>query len=181
LLILGYAPLAMLSLGDWWRQVEAGLWPRTEPESAAAPGEVPLADLVRDVLWRLDNKAAHQFARLEMAVAEGLVAGGDRQVVDELLSTLCLHAIQSTPCGNVLLTARRHGEEIVVRIVDDGIGIATVPPRSMRGRTNCSPSSADEWSVSTGKAPAFRSRFCYRCTPRRGTQRSRMRWPVSPG
>ncbi len=124
LLILSCGPLAMLSLGGWWRLFEARLRPVAEPD-APAPGEVPLARLVRDVLWRLDGKAARQFARLEVAVAENLTIGGDRQVIDELLSALCLQAIQTTPCGTVVVSGCQRGSEIALTIADDGTGIAT--------------------------------------------------------
>jgi signal transduction histidine kinase len=58
-----------------------------------------------------------------MAIEEDLMIGGDRQLLEELLSALCLHAIQTTPCGRVLVTARRRGPEIAVTISDDGIGM----------------------------------------------------------
>ena len=128
LLILSCGPLAMFSLGGWWRLFESRLRPPAKPD-APAPGEVPLARLVRDVLWRLDSRAARQFARLEMAVAEDLAIGGDRQVIDELLSALTLQAIQTTPCGTVVVSGCRRGSEIAVTIADDGMGIAT--PRSV--------------------------------------------------
>jgi hypothetical protein len=123
MLILSCTPLMMLALGGWWRRFDTYLCPQTGPEPGP-PGEVPLAQVVRDVLWRLDDKAARQFSWLEMAVEEDLKIGGDRQALEELLSALCLHAIQTTPCGRVLVTARRHGSEMAVTIADDGIGIA---------------------------------------------------------
>lgn len=122
MLILSCTPLMMLALGGWWRRFDAYTWPRPRPEPGGL-GEVPLAQVVRDVLWRLDEKAARQFSRLEMAIEEDLTIGGDRQVLDELLSALCLHAIQTTPCGRVLITARRRGPEIAVTVSDDGIGM----------------------------------------------------------
>jgi hypothetical protein len=123
MLILSCTPLMMLALGGWWRRFDAYVWPQLGPEPGG-PGEVPLARVVRDVLCRLDDKAARQFSRLEMAIEEDLKIGGDRQALEELLSALRRHAIQTTPCGRVLVTARRRGSEIAVTISDDGIGMA---------------------------------------------------------
>ena len=124
ILVLLLTPITMLAIGDCWRRLEARLWPAQRNAPAPAPGEVPLAHVVRDVLWRLDSTAARQFARFDFAVAEDLVVGGDRQAVEELLSLLCLYAIETTPCGRVLVTARRQAAEIAISIVDDGVGVA---------------------------------------------------------
>ena len=132
--LLSCGPLLILSLGGWWRHVEAQLRPVAQVDPLA-PGEVPLAELVREVLWQLDGTAARHFARLDMAVAEDLTIAGDRQIVHELLSMLCLHAIHSTPCGTILVTARLHGEEVAVRIVDDGMGVATTRTVQIMQRT----------------------------------------------
>ena len=121
LLILGCAPLAMLTLGGWWRRFDHRLRPSPKIE-ALQPGKLPLTRLVRDILFRLEGKATRQFVRLQMAVAEDLTVGGDRQVLEELLSTLCLQAIETTPSGSVLVAACQRGAEIAITVADDGIG-----------------------------------------------------------
>src|SRR4051794_38946348 len=71
LLILGCAPLAMLTLGGWWRRFDGCFAPAAKVETPQA-GEIPLARLVREMLCRLEGKAVRQFVRLQMAVAEDL-------------------------------------------------------------------------------------------------------------
>jgi hypothetical protein len=125
LLILGCAPLAILTLGGWWRRFDDRFHPPAKTEASKA-GEVPLAHLVRDVLFRLDADAARQLVRLQMAVVEDLMVGGDRQLLEELLVPLTLQAIETTPCGSVLITACRRGEAIAITIADDGIAMPLV-------------------------------------------------------
>jgi len=132
LLILGCAPLAMLTLGGWWRRFGDRRWSAAEIE-APKPGEIPLARLVRHVFFRLDGKATRQFVRLQMAVADELTIGGDRQVLEELLYSLCLQAIETAPCGSVLVAACRRGEEIAITVADDGIGVPSTRSTKVMG------------------------------------------------
>ncbi len=124
-LLLVLTPLVVLMVGAWWSRRFA----LAPPQAAAAPpvaGEMSVAQVIREVLFRLDSRAARQFVRLETAVAETLMAGGDRQALVELLSGLCSHAIETTPCGRVLVTAGHRRGGVAIAIVDDGIGMPTV-------------------------------------------------------
>ena len=111
----------MLTLGGWWRRFDDRFAPAAKVEAPQA-GEIPLARLVREMLCRLQGKAARQLVHLQMAVAEELTIGGDRQVLEELLFALCLQAIQTAPCGSVLVAACQRGPELAITVADDGIG-----------------------------------------------------------
>ena len=124
-LLLFLTPLAVLLVGAWWSRRFA-LAPQDVAPGVPVAGEVSVAQVVREVLFRLDSRAARQFVRFETAVAETLMVGGDRQALEELLSGLCSHAIETTPCGRVLVTAGHRGGGIAITIVDDGIGMPTV-------------------------------------------------------
>jgi hypothetical protein len=125
LLLLFLTPLAVLLVGAWWSRRFA-VAPQDVAAGVPVAGEVPVAAVVRDVLCRLDSRAARQFVQFETAVAETLMVGGDRQALEELLSGLCSHAIETTPCGRVLVTAGHRGGGTAIAIVDDGIGMPTV-------------------------------------------------------
>jgi hypothetical protein len=125
LLLLFLTPLVVLLVGAWWSRRFA-LAPQDVAAGVPVAGEVSVAQVIRDVLFRLDSRAARQFVRLETAVAETLMIGGDRQALEELLSGLCSHAIENTPCGRVLVTAGHRGGGTAIAIVDDGIGMPTV-------------------------------------------------------
>jgi signal transduction histidine kinase len=89
------------------------------------PGQIPVARVICDALRRLEVRAHRQFVRLEAAVDDTLMIAGDREALAELLSVLCLHAIESTPCGRVLVTAIHRDTGTTIAIVDDGIGMDT--------------------------------------------------------
>jgi hypothetical protein len=133
LLLLFFTPLAVLLVGAWWRR-RFDTVPREDAAGLPVAGEVPVVRLVRDVLCRLDRRAARQFVRLETAMAETLMIGGDLRALEELLSGLCAHAIETTPCGRVLVTAGHRGGGIAIAIVDDGIGLATARTAGVLGR-----------------------------------------------
>jgi hypothetical protein len=61
------------------------------------------------VLQGLQNLAARQLVRLEVAVQPGLAIVGDQRAFRETLGELARSAIEQSPCGCVLLTAGRVG------------------------------------------------------------------------
>ncbi len=122
LLLLLLVPLAIVQLAAWWRRYSAPPQLATEPPIDA---EAHLENIVRRVLFRLHGRATRQLVRLETAIAETLKFPGDRQALEELLTVLCGHAIEITPCGRVLVTASHRGGSTAITIVDDGIGVAT--------------------------------------------------------
>jgi len=123
LLLLFLTPLTVLVVAAWWRRFA----PAPQEIFAEAPitAEMPVAQLIREVLFRLSNRAARQFVRLETAAVETLMIGGDRQALAELLSDLCAHAIETTPCGRVLVTAGHRDGGTAIAISDDGVGMPT--------------------------------------------------------
>ena len=89
------------------------------------PGQIPVARVIRETLRRLEVRANRQFVRLELAADDTLMIPGDREALAELLSVLCLHAVEGTPCGRVLVTASHRDGGTTIAIVDDGIGMDT--------------------------------------------------------
>ena len=121
-LLLLVTPQAVLLAGAWWRRHFAPVQ-LPAPAQTLALGEIQVARVVRNVLRRLDSRAARQFVRLEAAVAETLTVAGDHEVLDELLSALCAHAIETAPCGRVLVSAGPRAGHIAIAVTDDGIGV----------------------------------------------------------
>lgn len=134
LMLLFLTPLAVFAVGAWWRR---GFEPAPQMVASGVPaaGEVLVAQVIREVLFRLHSQAARQLVRLETAVAETLTIGGDRQALVELLSGLCSHAIETTPCGRILVTANHREGGTAIAIVDDGIGQQSAETASVLERS----------------------------------------------
>ena len=56
--------------------------------------------------------------------AQPLVVASDPVQVERILTNLAANAVRYTDRGGVLISARRRGEEAVIRVIDTGIGIA---------------------------------------------------------
>jgi signal transduction histidine kinase len=122
LLLLLLIPLAVVQLAAWWRRFNPAL-PQLEPP---AIGDACVDTIVRQVLFRLHGRATRQFVRLETAIAETLTFPGDRQALEQILTVVCAHAIETTPCGRVLVTACHRDGGTRIAIVDDGTGMPLV-------------------------------------------------------
>jgi signal transduction histidine kinase len=122
MLLLFLTASAVVLAGDRWRR-RFGPAPRP---SAIEPGDAQLEKIVRNVLFRLHAKATRQLVRLEIAIEKNLIFGGDRQALEEMLLLVCGHAIETTPCGRVLLTAHHRDGATRIAIVDDGTGMPLV-------------------------------------------------------
>jgi signal transduction histidine kinase len=86
---------------------------------ALAPTDV--GRLCRDVVERADVQASH---RVEVSVAQDEPVLLDPELMRQLLRNLLSNAIKySPPSGRITMAVEREGEELVVRVVDRGIGI----------------------------------------------------------
>ena len=85
-----------------------------------------LADLLKTVTIRLDRQYAEKGVRLEIDIPSdlpGIMADADR--LSQVLFNLVGNALQYTPAGGqVIVAARRQGDEVQVSVQDTGIGIA---------------------------------------------------------
>ncbi|MET0386589.1 MAG: hybrid sensor histidine kinase/response regulator [Polyangiales bacterium] len=106
----------VLNLLDVSRSDEGGLVPRKEP--------VQLPQLFAQAVRDLEMKAQSAGVKL-VQHCEPLGAVGDNDVLRRVLENLVDNAIRHAPEGSeVLLSAARVGDEVEVRVSDQGVGIA---------------------------------------------------------
>jgi signal transduction histidine kinase len=91
----------------------------------AAFSQVALADLVREVGELYEPIAEDKGVVLTVGAQEDVVVRGDRDLLFEAIANLVDNAVKFTPeGGTVEVTLARVGDEGVVRICDNGPGIA---------------------------------------------------------
>jgi signal transduction histidine kinase len=89
------------------------------------------------------------------------MAIGDASALRRVLCSLVENSIKYTPDGGqITLSARSEGEEIVIRVTDNGCGIkaADVPhvfEKFYRGRPSETPSEDGKWHSSASTAPGI--------------------------
>ena len=95
-----------------------------ERRGAISLEDVPLDEIVPQILRLLSPRADEAGVRLELDVQEGLVARADRTALRELLESLLDNAIHYTPpAGRAGLRATEAGETCVLTVWDTGPGI----------------------------------------------------------
>jgi signal transduction histidine kinase len=90
------------------------------------PEKFVLAELVQDVAQKFDLAIATRHIRLQLSLAGGLPpVVADLSMMERVLTNLLDNAIRHTPDGNISLTARQQGAEMVVDVADSGPGVAS--------------------------------------------------------
>jgi signal transduction histidine kinase len=99
---------------------------RSEPDGEATRSDpVDLGELVRSVVGAASIKAEHRGIDLGAQGPQGIVVDGDSNQLAVLLSNLVENALRYTPEGGVVdVEAGTHGGRPILRVVDDGPGIA---------------------------------------------------------
>lgn len=106
--------------------------------SLAEAGELPLrregvdlADLLADAVTSFSGQAEEAGIGLELALADNspAIVHGDADRLDQVLGNLISNALRYTPAGgSVILSARREGDGLAIRVTDTGEGI---PPADL--------------------------------------------------
>ncbi|WP_284249067.1 sensor histidine kinase [Litorihabitans aurantiacus] len=86
---------------------------------------VSVGRLVRDSVQVLTPRAARAGVDIESAVESGLVIRGDARAVGQVMDNLVSNAVKYSDTGDtVVVVAEREGDDVVVRVADNGIGIS---------------------------------------------------------
>jgi|SRR5579871_2146044 len=86
-----------------------------------ASGPIEVASEASAVLAQFAGLAASRFVALELAVQPGLTIRADPRAFREILFDLISSAVDHTPCGRVLLGARRNGPRVLITVSDDSV------------------------------------------------------------
>lgn len=90
------------------------------------PEKFALAELIQDVAQKFDLAIATREIRLQLALASGLpLVEADLSMMERVLTNLLDNAIRHTPHGgDIRLSTRQQGNEVVVEVADSGPGVA---------------------------------------------------------
>ena len=97
---------------------------RMDTETAAPEkGEVNLYDLSKDVLAKLEEEAKDQDVTLNITGTEEVIMGV-RELLSEMIYNLCDNAVKyNRPGGSVTIDINRNFDDVVLSVIDTGIGI----------------------------------------------------------
>ena len=84
---------------------------------------IPLREFLQSLGDSLRMEAEHKGLRLRVRACAGWI-DGDPQLLERILRNLVSNALCYTQRGGVLLSARRHGDRVVLQVWDTGEGIA---------------------------------------------------------
>jgi signal transduction histidine kinase len=93
------------------------------PVEAIELQRVVLGPIVTELEEGWQAVAAERGLRLAVAVPEELAVRGEKEGVRQILSNLIDNALKYTPAGQIQVSARREGEQVVLEVRDTGIGI----------------------------------------------------------
>ena len=98
----------------------------SHPQHPLEQVRVDVADLAREVALLVEAAARGKGQTLTVEVGDRpLLVCGDPAELDRMLGNLVSNAVKYTPAGgHVSVSARRTGDEVVVEVADDGIGIS---------------------------------------------------------
>jgi two-component system, OmpR family, phosphate regulon sensor histidine kinase PhoR len=86
--------------------------------------ETPLVTIVQEALERMEDLGSEKELHLIHAVPDDMIVLADRDQVRRVLLNLIHNAIKfSPPKGKILITAAPQGEDVVVSVTDDGLGV----------------------------------------------------------
>ena len=89
---------------------------------ATAP--VDLGPIVADVVGRLEPQANAKGLELRYSAAPNLVVDGDADRLVQVLTNVIGNSVQYTVEGRIDVAAQQRGSEVVVEVVDTGVGLA---------------------------------------------------------
>ncbi len=98
----------------------------SNPQTPLEPEPVDLGTVVSGVVDLVESTAAAKGLSLRTSLAEGdLVVPGDPDELDRLLANLVSNAVKYTAAGgDIVVSAWRRDEEVVVTVTDTGLGIS---------------------------------------------------------
>jgi heavy metal sensor kinase len=79
--------------------------------------------LMKDLYNLFQVLAERKNIALEIGILEEITVTGDKVRLQQLFTNLIDNAIKYTPKGSIRIAFERHGETVLVRVVDTGIGI----------------------------------------------------------
>jgi signal transduction histidine kinase len=98
---------------------------RGEDRTTLSLEPVNLSNLLTDVIDSLHPLAETKDLALHSQIVEGLALNGDMDALIRLFVNLIDNAIKYTERGEITVCARAEGNEIIVNVIDTGIGIPT--------------------------------------------------------
>jgi heavy metal sensor kinase len=101
---------------------------RGENRTTLCREHVNLSNLLTDVVDSLHTLADARSLALHSQIPEGLAMNGDMDALIRLFVNLIDNAIKYTERGEISVNARKEGNEVIVDVIDTGIGI---PPRHL--------------------------------------------------
>jgi signal transduction histidine kinase len=98
----------------------------SHPRHPVARLPIDLREVALDVVTLLDSTAISKGLTLDVHLDDGpLLVPGDPTEVDQLIGNLVSNAVKYTPAGGtVTLSVRRRGDDLEIRVADDGLGIS---------------------------------------------------------
>lgn len=98
----------------------------SHPRHPLAAVPIDLREVADDVVTLLDLTAIAKGLTIEVDLEDHpLLVPGDPTELDQLVANLVSNAVKYTPSGGTItLSARRRGDDVEVRVADDGLGIA---------------------------------------------------------
>ncbi len=92
--------------------------------ASLSPESLNLSDLVRDVFGELSSEAEKAGCDVRLTLEEGVVGTWDRAAVEQIVLNLLSNAIKYGPGRPVEVSVSGEGARAVIRVRDQGIGIA---------------------------------------------------------
>ncbi len=88
--------------------------------------QINLIDLTKDVVALIGNQARIQKIKVKTRLpSHPVILNGNTRLLEQVFINLCLNAIQAMPQGGLLvLEVKTAGHEVLVRVLDNGQGIA---------------------------------------------------------
>lgn len=87
-------------------------------------GEVALDELLPEIVQAMRVQAEQKGLSFRTELEDALVVRGDRERLAQVFNNLLSNAIKYTPSGEIVLTARRREDSIMVSVSDTGIGLS---------------------------------------------------------
>lgn len=84
---------------------------------------IPLREFLHELVNSLHMDAAHKGLDLRVRACAGNIHG-DPQLLERILRNLIANALRYTDQGGILISARRHGDKVVLQVRDTGEGIS---------------------------------------------------------
>ena len=86
---------------------------------------IPLREFLHDLASSLQMDATHKGLDFRVRACAGNIKS-DPQLLERILRNLISNALRYTEHGGILLSARRHGDKVVLQVRDTGEGICAV-------------------------------------------------------